>query len=203
MKNIVIAGAMAASSIAVCVPLGAQQTAAAQRANGNGAAAPAVPRGYVIGAEDILTIVFWRDKELGGEVVVRPDGRISLPLLNDVPAAGYTPEELRGVLEEAASKFVAEPSASVIVKEIHSRKVFVLGQVGKPGTVPLTSEMNVLQLIASVGGLLEYADKGNITIVRQESGRERRFKFNYNDVVKGKKLQQNIKLQPGDTVIVR
>ena len=116
-------------------------------------AGAAVPAGYVIGPEDVLSIVFWRDKEMSADVVVRPDGKISLPLLNDVMAAGYAPEELRAQLVKAASKFLEDPNATVVVKEIHSRKVFVTGQVGKSGTYPLIGEMNVLQMIAHVGGL--------------------------------------------------
>jgi polysaccharide export outer membrane protein len=163
----------------------------------------ALPKGYVIGPEDVLAIVVWREKELSTDVIVRPDGKISLPLLNDVQAAGYTPEQLAEVVEKAASKYVTESDATVMVKEIHSRKVYVLGEVAKPGIVPLTAEMNVLQLIAAVGGLLEYADKSGITIVRSENGRERRMKFNYKQVLEGKNLQQNIMLQPGDTILVR
>jgi polysaccharide export outer membrane protein len=162
-----------------------------------------LPAGYVIGPEDVLSVVFWRDKELSADVVVRPDGKISVPLLNDIQAVGYTPEQLADVLVKAATKYIADPTATVIVKEIRSRKVYVLGEVGKPGSVPLIGEMNVLQLIATVGGLLEYADKENITIVRMENGKERRFKFNYKDVVKGKKTEQNIMLKPGDTVVVK
>jgi polysaccharide export outer membrane protein len=180
---------------------------AAPQAPANGhPVAPAgvsLPAGYVIGPEDMLSVVFWRDKELSADVVVRPDGKISLPLLNDIPAAGYTPEQLADVLVKAATKYIADPTATVIVKEIRSRKVYVLGEVGKPGSVPLIGEMNVLQLIATVGGLLEYADKENITIVRVENGKEQRFKFNYKDVVKGKKTEQNILLKPGDTVVVK
>jgi polysaccharide export outer membrane protein len=181
-------------------PVGAPQTPA----NGSPVATGVpLPAGYVIGPEDSLSIVFWRDKELSAEVVVRPDGKISVPLLNDVQAAGYTPEQLSEILVKAATKYIADPTATVIVKEIHSRKVYVLGEVAKPGAVPLVGEMNVLQLIATVGGLLEYADKENITIVRVENGKERRFKFNYKDVVKGKKVEQNIMLKPGDTVVVK
>jgi polysaccharide biosynthesis/export protein len=157
----------------------------------------------VIGSEDILSIVVWREKDMSADVVVRPDGKISLPLFADVQAAGYTPEQLAEVIEKAAVKYVMDPDVTVIVKEIHSRKVFVLGDVAKPGAFPLTSEMNVLQLIASVGGLLEFADKRNILILRIENGRERRLRFNYNDVIDGKNLQQNIMLQPGDTVLVK
>jgi polysaccharide export outer membrane protein len=164
---------------------------------------PVVPKGYVIGAEDVLSIVVWREKEISSDVIVRPDGMISLPLLRDVQAAGYTPEQLAEIIEKAALKFVTDSDTTVIVKQINSRKVFVLGEVAKPGVFPLTTEMNVLQLISAVGGLNEYADKGNITIIRNENGTERRHKFNYNEVISGKKLQQNIMLQPNDTVLVR
>jgi polysaccharide biosynthesis/export protein len=161
-----------------------------------------LPEDYVIGAEDILTIVFWRDKELSAEVIVRPDGMISLPLLNDVPAAGLTPEQLRQALEKAATSFVKDPSAAVMVRAINSRKVFVVGEVGKPGSYPLTGDMNVLQLLAQAGGVLEFADAKNIVIVRKVAGKEQRLKFNYRDVLRGKNTQQNILLKPGDTVIV-
>jgi polysaccharide export outer membrane protein len=161
-----------------------------------------LPPGYVIGPDDILSIVFWRDKDLSGEVRVRPDGKISLPLLNDVQAAGFTPEELRLHLSDAAKKFVQEPSATVIVKEIHSRQVFITGNVSKPGTYPLNGDMNVLQLIAQAGGLLEYADAKNVVVIRQEAGRQRHYKFNYNDVIRQKRPEQNIALKPGDTVVI-
>jgi polysaccharide export outer membrane protein len=136
------------------------------------------------------------------DVVVRSDGKISVPLLNDVQAAGLTPEQLHEALEAAASKFATEPDATVIVREIRSRKVYVLGQVAKPGPVSLNRDMTVLQLIAEVGGLLEFADKENIVIIRREKDKERRFKFNFNDVVKGRNVQTNILLQPDDTVYV-
>lgn len=162
------------------------------------------PPDYVIGADDLLTIRFWGDQQLSADVVVRPDGKISLSLLNDVQAAGLTPEQLADSLEKAATKYVTEPDATVIVREVRSRKVFVLGQgIAKPGIVPLNTDMTVLQVLAAAGGLLEYADKGNIVIIRLENGRERRFKFNFDEVVKGKKPQQNILLQPGDTVFVK
>ena len=214
MKSFVVRNAIVVMGVcALWQPMAAQQTApqkppvVAPQTPANGKpVAPAgvpLPAGYVIGPEDVLSVVFWRDKELSAEVVVRPDGKISVPLLNDIPAAGFTPEQLADVLVKAATKYIADPTATVIVKEIRSRKVYVLGEVGKPGSVPLIGEMNVLQLIATVGGLLEYADKENITIVRMENGKERRFKFNYKEVVKGKKPEQNILLKPGDTVVVK
>ena len=163
----------------------------------------ALPTDYVIGVEDVLSVVFWREKDMSADVVVRPDGKISLPMLNDVHAAGLTPEALAAEVAKAGAKFVRDAGATVIVKEIRSRKVYIIGEVSKPGTFQLASEMTVLQAIGEAGGFIEGADKGDVVIVRNEGGKERRFKFNYNEVVDGKKPEQNIKLQPGDTVIVR
>jgi polysaccharide biosynthesis/export protein len=166
------------------------------------AASQALPAGYVIGASDVLSIGFWRDKDMSADVTVRPDGNISLPLLNDVPAAGFTPDQLREKLVEAASKYIEDPNATVVVKEIHSRNVYVTGNVAKPATYPLMSDMTVLQAIALAGGLQEYADAKNIVVIRNENGRPTYHKFNYKDVVKQKNVQQNILLKPGDTVVV-
>ena len=204
MKNLFFCAACFAGLCHGLPTPAAQQLPQARPANGTAApAVPAVPASFVIGVSDVLSITFWRDPRLSGDVVVRPDGMISLPLLNDVNAAGLTPEKLAGLLAEAAVKYIADPDVTVIVKEIHSRNVFVLGNVASPGMIPLTSEMNMLKLIAVAGGLLEYADKGNIVIIRTENGQEKRLKFNYNDVLKGKNVKQNILLQPGDTVVVR
>ena len=191
---------------ALSVPLVAQSTTQPQRANTSPSkpvASPTLPKDYVIGVEDVLSVVFWRDKELSAEVLVRPDGKISLPMLNDLPAAGMTPEQLAAAVEKAATRFVRDPGATVIVKEIRSRKVYVIGEVIKPGTFPLGSEMNVLQVIAQAGGFLEGANKGDVVIVRTENGQERRYKFNYNEVVRGKNVEQNIRLLPGDTILIR
>jgi polysaccharide biosynthesis/export protein len=172
------------------------------------AGAPAIPAGvtppagYVIGPDDQLGIIYWREKDMSADVVVRPDGLISLPLLNDIQASGLTPEQLRLAITQGASKFVEEPTVSVVVKLINSRKVFITGQVGKPGFYPINSPTTVLQLIATAGGVAEYADKGKISIVRREDGKDTSFRFNYEEVMKGKKLTQNIELKPGDTVVV-
>jgi polysaccharide export outer membrane protein len=198
-------GAAFALASLIVVPVGAQQPASPQPAGASvasGGSSVVLPPGYVIGAEDVLSIVFWRDKDMSADVVVRPDGKISLPLLNDVDAAGLTPDQLRNELVKAASKYVEDPNATVVVKEIHSRKVFITGNVAKAGTYPLMGDMNVLQLIALAGGLAEYADSKNITIMRSEGGRQQSFKFNYKDVTKQKHVEQNIVLKPGDTVIV-
>jgi polysaccharide biosynthesis/export protein len=193
-------------SAMLCVPLVAQSTTPPQSANtttSKPAASVTLPKDYVIGVEDVLNVVFWKDKELSAEVLVRPDGKISLPMLNDVSAAGMTPEQLAEAVKQVATKFVRDPGVTVIVKEIHSRKVYVIGEVTKPGTFPLASEMNVIQMIAEAGGFMETAKKSDVVVVRNENGQERRYKVNYNDVVRGKNVGQNIRLLPGDTILVR
>ena len=193
-------------ALAAVTSLAAQQKP--QQANGAAAKPPAIPAGvetpadYVIGPDDVLTIVFWRDKDMSNEVAVRPDGMISLPLLNDVKAAGLTPEQLRVQVTAAAAKLIEDPTVTVVVKQINSRKVFITGQVNKQGPYPLAAPTTVLQLISMAGGVLEYADAKNITILRNEGGKQVVFKFNYKDVSKGKNLKQNIELKPGDTIIV-
>ncbi len=157
---------------------------------------------YVIGTDDVLAIVFWELPTHGAEVVVRPDGKITLPLLNDVQAAGLTPEQLRASITTAASKYIREPAVSVIVKQINSRKVFVSGQVAKPGPYSLTAPTTVLQLLALAGGPTDFAKKSKIAVMRTQDGQTVRLKFNYSDVLNGKNLEQNILLQPGDTVVV-
>jgi polysaccharide export outer membrane protein len=180
--------------------------------SGGNAARPGVPPGtdggitppadYVIGADDQLKIVFWRDDSLSGDVVVRPDGKISLTLLNDIQAAGLTPNQLRESLVQAAARYVTDPSVTVIVRSINSRKVYVTGQVNKPGPFLLNDNMTVLQMLAVAGGLQEWADADHILVMRTEQGQTKSYKFNYKDVRKGKNLQQNILLRPGDTIVV-
>jgi polysaccharide export outer membrane protein len=206
MRRVLVGAAVLLMGFAVSA--GAQTPATPAPAPATPAATQPVPSGvtppsdYVIGSDDVLSIVIWREKDMSSEVVVRPDGKISLPLLNELQAAGLTPDQLRSSIEKAASKLVAEPNATVIVKTINSRKVSILGNVGKAGTYPLTGDMTVLQLIALAGGLQEYADAKGITVMRKQEGRDVVLKFNYKDVVKGKNLEQNVSLKPGDTVIV-
>jgi polysaccharide biosynthesis/export protein len=189
--------------VAGVAPAAAQAPAAAPAPSGSAAAAPAAtPPGYVIGPDDVLTIVFWREKDMSAEVTVRPDGRISLPLINDVVASGRTPDELRVAVTEAAAKFIADPTVTVVVKTIHSRKVFITGQVSKPSEYALGGPTTVLQLIAMAGGVLEYADSENITVLSTVDGKPTSFRFNYKEVMNRKNLQQNVLLKPGDTIIV-
>lgn len=160
------------------------------------------PADYVIGPDDVLSVTFWRDKDLSGDVTVRPDGKISLVLLNDIQAGGLTPEQLRVAITEAAAKFVEDPTVAIQVKAIKSRKVFIVGQIAKPGEYPLVAPTTVLQLIAQAGGPHEYADTEKIQVNRKENGREISIRVNYKDLLRGKNLQQNITLKPGDSVLV-
>ena len=166
-------------------------------------ATAALPPGYLIGADDVLGVLFWREKDISGDVIVRPDGKITLPLLNDVQAAGLTTDQLRAALTEAAAKYVEDPNVTVVVRQINSRRVFITGQINKPGPYPLSPGLTVMQLIAVAGGLTEFADSKNILIMRTENGKPMAHRFNYKEVLEGKKLQQNIELKPGDTVAVK
>ena len=162
----------------------------------------AVPGNYVIGTDDLLGIVYWKDKDMSTDARVRPDGRISLPLLNEVQAAGLTPEELQKRVTEESAKYMEDASITIVVREINSLKVFITGEVTKPGTYPITSATTVMQLISLAGGLREYANSKNIMIMRKEGDKQTSLKFNYKEVAAGKNLKQNIDLKPGDTVVV-
>jgi len=160
--------------------------------------AQAVPTDYRIGTEDVLGILFWREMEMSGDVTVRPDGIITLPLLGDVRAVGLTTDQLKDVLQKNASKILTDANVTVVVRQINSRKVYVTGQVGMSGAYPLIGPRNVVQAIAMAGGLSEYAKGDKILIIRGSQT----FKFNYKEVIEGRKLEQNILLQPGDQIVV-
>ena len=200
-------------AFAVSAPAVAQVATAATQADARAAApavsgtatapsAPVVPPDYVIGPQDVLTVIFWREKDLTGDVTVRPDGRISLPLLNEINAAGLTTDQLRTELTTRASKYLEDPNVTIVVKAINSRKVFVTGQVRQPGVYPLIEPMTVMQLLAVAGGVQEFADTKNILVMRSEKGKQVSYRVNYKELLKQRHPQQNIELRPGDTVIV-
>jgi polysaccharide export outer membrane protein len=157
---------------------------------------------YIIGPTDVLEIHVWREPDLSRTIPVRPDGKITLPLLSDVQASGLTPLELKVKIEKRLAEFVESATVSVAVQEIHSKNIFVLGQVASPGQYPLQQDLTVLQALSLAGGLAEWADRGNVVILREENGKQSRIKFDYKKVSKGKHLEKNIVLQPGDTIIV-
>jgi len=157
---------------------------------------------YKIGAQDVLRIDVWKEPEISRSVPVRPDGKVSLPLLNDVQAAGLTSMELANVIAEGLKKFINNPQVTVSVSEINSRRVYVTGEVTRPGAFPLLPNMTILQALTSAGGFTKFARIKNIYVLRTESGKQVKHPFNYKDVVNGKRAEDNILLQPGDTIVV-
>jgi len=163
-----------------------------------GVGAPVDPRTYKIGPEDILLVRVWREPELSGPLAVRPDGRITLPLIGEVEAAGVTPEQLTANIGKALSKFINRPEVLVSVQAVHSKKFLVSGEVYRPGAYPLVTPVTVMEAIVQAGGLREFANKKKIVVIRGAQ----RLNFNYNDVIKGKNLAQNVQVEHGDHIVV-
>jgi len=157
---------------------------------------------YKIGPQDTLRIDVWKEAELTRTIPVRPDGKISLPLLNDVQAAGLSSEELAAAIRDGLKKYITNPQVTVTVTEINSRRVFVTGEVTRPGAVQLLPNMTVLQALSSCGGFTQFARTKNIYVLRQEAGKQVKHPFNYKDVISGKKPEDDIQLQAGDVIVV-
>ncbi len=156
---------------------------------------------YVLGADDDLHITVWKEPDLTVTVPVRPDGKISLPLINDVPAAGLTPMQLRDSITEKLKKYIADPRVTVVVTAMHSRRIFVTGEVTHTGTQTLLPNMTILQALAAAG-FTQFANLKGIYVLRMENGTQQKLPFNYREVVKGRHPEQNILLKAGDTVVV-
>jgi polysaccharide export outer membrane protein len=186
---------MAAGSVAAQANKSATKPAAAQNV-------PVTDPSYKIGPQDVLRIDVWKEAEISRSVPVRPDGKISLPLLNDVQAEGLTAMELSNVITEGLKKYITNPQVTVSISEINSRRVYVTGEVTRPGAFPLLPNMTVLQALTSAGGFTQFARTKKIYVLRSEGGRQVKHPFNYNDVVKGNRQEDNIVLQPGDTIVV-
>jgi polysaccharide export outer membrane protein len=159
-----------------------------------------VPAAYKIGVGDVLHITVWEEPQLTETAVVRPDGKISMPLVTEVDVAGLTPEAAQQVLTDRLVKFVHKPRVTVTVQEIHSRMVYITGEVQRPGAYPLMDTMNVVQLVARAGGLTDFAKEKRMYVLR--GGTSARVNVNYEKVLKGQAPQQNVELAPGDTVVV-
>jgi polysaccharide export outer membrane protein len=158
---------------------------------------------YVIGAGDVLTVNVWKEPEASVlAAAVRPDGMISVPIVKDVQAAGLTPLELQAVLADKFGKFFRGADVSVIVKEIHSQRVYVIGAVKKEGAIDMKTPLTVLQAVAEAGGLNDYAKRSKIYILRKSNGKEARLPFDYSAVIRGSHGEQNVTLEVGDTVVV-
>ncbi|MCI0352830.1 MAG: polysaccharide export protein [Acidobacteriales bacterium] len=172
--------------------------------SGNGSPVKPVieEQGYVIGATDAITVSVWKEPELTLSLVVRPDGMISIPLLGDVKAAGMTPMQLSMALAEKLRKYVNEPQVTIIVNSINSRIVYLVGEVNRAGTYPMLPNMTVLMALSGAGGFSQFANTKKIYVLRFEDGVQKKFPFNYNEVIKGKRPEENIMLKPGDTIVV-
>jgi polysaccharide export outer membrane protein len=157
---------------------------------------------YLIGAQDVLDISVWKEPEVSRSVPVRPDGKISLPLLNDVQAAGLTPTQLATQITESLKKYVANPQVTVIVTTMNSQRVYILGEVTRPGAYPLLPGMTILQALSSGGGFTQYANTKKIYLLRQVNGKQEKYPFNYKDAIAGRHAEQNVLLKPGDTLVV-
>jgi len=190
---------LAASSAAAAGQQAGKAPASGGANAGSTNAATANPN-YVIGPQDVLDISVWKEEQLTKTVPVRPDGKISMPLLNDVQAAGLTPTQLAGQITESLKKFVTDPQVTIIVREINSQRVYLLGEVARAGAYPLLPNMTVLQALSSAGGFTQFANVKKIYVLRVENGKQQKFPFNYKHALESP--DENILLKAGDTIVV-
>jgi|CZKJ01.1.fsa_nt_gi polysaccharide export outer membrane protein len=165
------------------------------------ASTPGVPSDYIIGADDTLRISVWKEPDMSVTLPVRPDGKISMPLLDDVQAAGMTPMQLGVSIKEKLKKYIADPRVTVVVTAMNSQRIYVLGEVTHTGAMPLLPNMTVLQALSSAG-FTQFANLKAIYLLRVQDGKQTKLPFNYKDAIKGRGAQQNIILKPGDTLVV-
>lgn len=191
---------LAILALASSVSLPAQETAAAEAPPQ--APASAGDSSYIIGVGDLLKVSVWKNPDLQAEVPVRPDGRISVPLIGEVHVAGLTPLEVQALLTDHYTRFVTAPSVSVLVTQINSRKVFILGQVKESGAFDILQPTNVMQALAMAGGATEFAKTSKIVVLREVNGVKMRWQVNLDAVASGKRPEDNMVLEPGDTIIV-
>jgi len=191
-------------------------TQAAAQATAGGAARPAATAkmeeaaakaanenpNYIIGPSDDLDINVWKEPDISRKVPVRPDGKISLPLINDIQAAGLTPMQLKAQISEKLKKFLTDPQVTVIVMNINSQRVYIMGETNRPGAYPLLPNMTILQALTSAGGFSQFANTSKIQLLRTEDGKQKTYFFNYKEVVQGKNTDQNLVLKPGDSIVI-
>jgi polysaccharide biosynthesis/export protein len=157
---------------------------------------------YIIGPQDVLDISVWKEAELTRVVPVRPDGKISMPLLNDVRAAGLTPNQLAAQITTSLKRFVTDPQVTIIVTQINSQRVYILGEVTRTGAYPLLPEETILQALSSAGGFTQFANKKKIYMFRVENGKQVKYPFDYKAVIDGKRPDEDVVLRAGDTIVV-
>ena len=157
---------------------------------------------YVIGSGDVLALRVWRNPELSVEVPVRNDGKISVPLLDDVHAEGLTTDELKELLTQALSEYISNPNVTVIVRNMTSKRAFLIGGVQRSGPIPLATNMRILDALAAAGGFTTFADKKRVKIIRQTENGEVEYRFDYDAYIAGKAPGTNLRLLPGDTIVI-
>lgn len=157
---------------------------------------------YVIGPEDVISVNVWKEPDMSGPVPVRPDGKISMPLLNDIQAAGLTATQLSAQITEQLKKYIEQPRVTIVVTQVNSQRYFVMGEVLHAGVFPLVPNMRVLQGLSGAGGFSPFANLKKIYVLRTEDGKQNKLPFNYREVVKGRNPEQNVVLKPGDTIVV-
>jgi polysaccharide biosynthesis/export protein len=157
---------------------------------------------YLIGADDVLDVNVWKEQELTRTLQVRPDGKISMPLLNDIQAAGLTPTQLAQAITEKLKKYLTSPQVTVMVTQINSQRVYVTGEVTRPGAYPVLPGMTILQAITSAGGLTPFANTKKIFLMRIENGVQAKYPFSYKEVLDGRRAEENLKVRAGDTIVV-
>lgn len=160
------------------------------------------PPSYLIGPNDLLEIFIWKEKELTRDITVMSDGRITFPLIGELMAQGKTVTALKEMIKEKLDEFITASEVTVILKESRSRRVYTIGKLSKPGPYPMLPDMTILQLLSMAGGCTEWADTKNILIIRREEGKEVQRRFNYNEYISGKNIEQNILLEINDTIVV-
>jgi polysaccharide export outer membrane protein len=161
-----------------------------------------VAQSYIVQPGDSLLVTVWKEQELQGEVLVRPDGGLSFPVAGDIEAAGHTVDEIRKTLQARLTKYIPDPVVTVAVKAANGSRIFVVGKVNRPGDFPLIRPIDVMQALSLAGGATPYADVNGIRILRRDGGRQVVFRFRYDEVRRGRDLAQNILLHSGDTVVV-
>ncbi len=161
-----------------------------------------VDESYLVQPGDTLTVSVWKETELQGDVLVRPDGGLSFPLAGDIEAAGHTVQEIRKALEIRLAKYIPDPAVTVAVKRTDGSRIFVVGKVNRPGDFPLIRPIDVMQALSLAGGTTPFADVNGIRVLRREGDHQEVFRFRYSDVRRGRDLGQNILLHAGDTVVV-
>jgi polysaccharide export outer membrane protein len=157
---------------------------------------------YLVQPGDMLTVSVWKETDLTSDLLVRPDGNISMPLVGEVEAARHTVEQVRAVIDQRLRKFIPDPSVTVIVKQTMGDQIFVIGKVNKPGQYPINRPVDVMQALSLAGGTTPFASVNGILVLRRDGAREVTLKFRYGDIERGRNLQQNILLRSGDTVVV-